>query len=165
MSNVFVVNSFADVKLKSSGGGGFSDGGVISQSVALKEAGGAPVTVEIAPPKGVNLGGVTMDSPDTQGEPGGVTGFNFDTVNPVDVEEYFVSADGTETLIFRFTPINPQTYDNVTDFFENGGILSYPNKLRYKLAQTQGKVLSPLPTARVLLKYALVLYDRPSDQG
>jgi len=158
--DVFVVNSFADVKLKSAGKGGFSDGGIESKSVMLKASVGSPaVNVDIAPPKGISYGGVTLGEPENQDEPNSVQAFNFDSVNDGIVTEYFVDGDGVETQTLQ-VPVAAATFESVGAFFEAGGVLTYPNKLRYKLTSAKPTLPSP-----VLLKYAVVLYDRPSDLG
>jgi hypothetical protein len=157
MADLFVVNAFSDLKIKSSGGGGFSDGGVINRSVALQESDEARVTVEIAPPPGVSYGPALFTSEGALGDAGPLV-VNFSTL-PVQVEEYFVSADGTETLLNQAV-VNAGEIGTTTLFFAASGILQYPNKLRYRLASTK----LPAPSDRVLLKYTLVEYDRPADQ-
>jgi hypothetical protein len=152
-SDIFAVPSFNDLKLKEAGQGGFSDGGIVSESVALMEVGGNPNTVEIAPPPGVVLGGVRLDFSE---DPAGVCVANFDA-NPVSINEYFVTEDGTEVLTQPST-VAGQAVNAVSAFFEGGGFLQYPNKLRYKIDKSN-------PTQRVLLKYTLMLFDRPADQG
>jgi hypothetical protein len=156
MANVFVVNAFDDLKLKSSGGGGFSDGGVVNESKALLEEGGSPVDVEIAPPPGEVYSGAGLGSVDGITETGSVSACNNNN-NSVDVAEYFVSEDGTETLLSN-TTVNDKSVATVTRYFEAGGRLQYPNKLRYRLGGKNN------PTKRVLLKYTLPRFDRPSDQ-
>ena len=158
MADLFVVNAFNDLKIKSSGGGGFSDGGVINRSVALQESGQTPVVVEIAPPPGVNYGPVFTQNDQEINDAGPVV-VNFDPTNPVNVEEYFVSADGTETLTDT-SSVGGGGVQPVSPFFQASGVLQYPNKLKYKLAP--GNL--PSPSARVLLKYCLTEFDRPADQ-
>lgn len=153
MSSVIsIFNVFTDLKKKSSKGGGFSDGGIVSGSVTLKVS--TPVT--IAPPKGLNWGGLALNpyGSSTSGPwaPGGVTVVNFDT-NQVTVEEYIVLEDGTEVLVGS-KAVSGEDHSGVSRAFATGFILSNPNKLRYKL------VANPAPTKRVLLKYALVEYDQ-----
>lgn len=158
-NTVFVTPSFGDLKQKSSGGGGFSDGGVINENIILKEAGGAPVVGEIAPPKGVVYSGVALGSVEATEEPGSVSVTNFGPTNNIEVQEYFVQEDGTEVFVNNFV-VNAQNIEGVSEYFESGGRLQYPNKLRYKLNPAKG----PFPAGRVTLKFTLKQFDRPSDQ-
>lgn len=161
MSNLFVVNAFVDLKQKSSGGGGFSDGGVINRSVALKEAGQSPVVVEIAPPPGVVYSGIDLDSQEGDVEPGSVVVLNFDAALDCAVTEFFVTEDGTEVPTAAPTNVLKGEISPIdSSYFGSAGLLQYPNKLRYKVAGKPG-----LPTGRVLLKYTVLQYDRPADQG
>jgi hypothetical protein len=154
-SQISIFNTFQDLKLKGSDGGGLSDGGIVSKSQTLKT--GAPVT--IAPPKGVNWGPLNI-APYQQGggnqTPGGAIIVNFDLTATANVEEYLVLEDGSEVLInTRAQP--PESAGPAGDFFLFGGIVNHPNKIRYKLVQSG---INPLPTKRVLIKYALVEYDQ-----
>ena len=157
--NVFVVNSFNDLKLKSSKGGGFSDGGVINETAVLKEADGPVQVVEIAPPQGEAWGSAVL-SFGGEAEAASVSGVNFSpTIDPT-VEEYFVKEDGSEVQINSVAlGVQPAAgIAGVSTFFEAGGVLQYPNKLRYKFKS------GSQPTERVLIKYTLKRFDRPSDQ-
>lgn len=151
-SNISIFNTSSDMKLKSSKGGGLSDGGIVSKSVSLTKS--SPVTIE--PPAGVNWGGLSLmpygSSYTDPYTPGGVVVVNFDS-NPVTVEEYLVLEDGSEALL-NSTMVSGQDHGGVGRAFANGYILSNPNKLRYKLAAGDN------PTKRVLLKYALIAFDQ-----
>jgi len=164
MSSLFVVNAFRDLKMKSSGGGGLSDGGVINRTVILKEAEQTEVVVEIAPPYGVAYAGIALRSP-SAAEPSGPALVNFGSgVGDVaECLEYFVAADGTEVATGGTSgSIGPQVVAGIGGgFFTFGGVLQYPNKLRYKLNPLKG----PSATGRLSLKYTLMQFDRPSDQG
>jgi len=151
---VSILNTSVDLKLKSSGKGGLSDGGIISYSQTLSAS--APVVV--APPKGVNWGGLELQpyGSDALKGPGGVTAVNFDLVNDAIVEEYLVLEDGSEVLLKQHA-VNGGNVVHVCRGFTDGLILSYPNSLKYKYVV----VTNPL-TARLLLKVALVEYDQPS---
>jgi hypothetical protein len=157
-----VFPSTQDLKIKAAGKGGISDGGVVcsSQTVA------AGANVVLAPPPGVNWGGITLTpAQKTAGTPGGVTAFNFDAVLAGKIEEYLVFEDGTKVLVGgAATDLTANTgvgsHSAVSPFFATGGILSHPNKLEYKLIA--GAV--GIPTARVLIKVSLIEYDQPSDQ-
>jgi hypothetical protein len=154
-TQVSILNTSVDLKLKSSGKGGLSDGGIISYSQTLSAS--APVV--IAPPKGVNWGGLQLQaygSAASDRGPGGVTAVNFDQSNDAIVEEYLVLEDGSEVLLFSH-PVPAGTIVHVCRAFTSGLILSYPNKLKYKYVVDE----DPL-TARLLLKVALVEYDQPS---
>jgi hypothetical protein len=157
-SLVSILNTSSDLKLKSSGGGGLSDGGIVSYSVSLTRS--APV--DITPPKGLNWGGLALSPYGSSGDdstnvPGGVLAVNFDPTNNADVEEYLVLEDGSEVLVAKHT-IPAGTYARACFSFNQGLVLSSLNKLRYK-------EVSQVPlTARLLLKVALVEYDQPSDQ-
>lgn len=162
MTTLFsVLPTFHDLKLKSSGKGGLSDGGCICRSDTLTTS----TPVVIAPPKGVNWGGITLTPDQKLGVPGGVTGWNFDATTTCKIEEYLVFEDGTEKLLGTSAALAVSTavgsHLNVSPFFAAGGILSYPNKLKYKLV-ADGQ--AALPTARVLVKSALIEYDQPSDE-
>jgi len=152
---VSILNTSVDLKLKSSGKGGLSDGGIISYSQTLSAS--APVV--IAPPKGVNWGGLQLQPYGSSGTlqgPGGVTAVNFDSVNDAIVEEYLVLEDGSEVLLKQH-PVPAGQIAQVCLGFVDGLILSYPNSLKYKYLMDK----NPL-TARLLLKVALVEYDQPS---
>lgn len=156
-----VLPTFHDLKMKSSGKGGLSDGGCICKSETV--TGSVPVVV--APPKGVNWGGITLSAEQRGSAPGGVTGWNFDAALNCKIEEYLVLEDGTEVLTGTATTLAKNTpevgsHKNVSLFFAAGGILSFPNKLKYKLIAGSGAI----PTGRVLIKTALVEYDQPSDE-
>jgi hypothetical protein len=155
-----VLPTFQDLKMKSAGKGGFSDGGIVNQTVTL--TGSVPVI--IAPPKGVNWGGITLTPGQRVGVPGGVTAFNFDTVNDCNITEYLVLEDGTEVATAAVVALTVNTgtgsHKNVSQFFKNNGVLSFPNKLKYVLTAKSAAV----PTARVIIKYSLVEYDQPSDE-
>ena len=158
MSDVFVVPAFMDLKLKQAGGGGFSDGGVVNESKVLKEENGNPVVVEVAPRIGEALTGIALES---ENGPAGVNAVNFSTeVVAIAVQEIFVEEDGTESVIGSQI-MGPLETQSVTNFFENGGVLQYPNKLRYRLDPDK----EPVPAGRVLLKYTLMRLDRPYDQS
>lgn len=160
MASLFVVGTFRDLKQKSSGKGGLSDGGVINRTVIIKEAGQSPVTVEIAPPPGVAYAGIMLRSP-AESDLAALALVNFDTVDPAQCYEYFVAADGTEVQLGQSDVTTAQTVGGFDSFFNIGGVLQYPNKLRYKLNPSKG----PAVVGRVLLKYTLMQFDRPSDQG
>ena len=158
MASLFVVPTFRDLKQKSSGKGGLSDGGVINRTVILTEAGQSPVTAEIAPPPGVVYAGVALRA---EPEPAALALVNFDMVNQAQCFEYFVTADGTEVKLGESGVAGPQTVEGFESFFNYGGVLQYPNKLRYKLNPLKG----PAVAGRISLKYTLMQFDRPSDQG
>jgi len=161
MASLFVVPTFRDLKQKSSGKGGLSDGGVINRTVILKEAGQSPVTVEIAPPPGVAYAGIMLRSP-AEGDLAALALVNFDTVDSAQCVEYFVTADGTEVELGQSDVAVAQTVEGFDEsFFHYGGVLQYPNKLRYKLNPSKG----PAVAGRISLKYTLMQFDRPSDQG
>lgn len=157
-NNLLLIPSFNDLKKKSSGGGGFSDGGVLCMRKTL----GAQAYVEIGPPPGVAWGGFNAQGDADNAR--SVAGVNFDTVSNVLVDEYFVAADGTQTHVGA-TPLAPKPgvgcVAAVSDYFSQGNILAFPNKLRYRLSQFQQ---DPLPTARVLLRVDVVEFDLPKDQ-
>jgi hypothetical protein len=157
-----VFPTFQDLKQKSSGKGGLSDGGCICKSDTLTSS----TPVVIAPPKGVNWGGIAISSEQRVSlVPGGVTGWNFDATTSCKVEEYLVFEDGTEVLTGAAAILAANTgitsHAHVSPFFAANGILSFPNKLKYKMV-ANGQ--AALPTARVLVKTALVEYDQPSDE-
>lgn len=158
------VPAFNDLKVKSSKGGGFSDGGVRCERLTLTSQG-----VEVGPPPGVAYGGFNA-----AGNPlnaNSVQAINFDTTTSVTVEEYFVREDGS-ALLTGSTPVGPNAsttnpalnesaVQSCSPFLNNGGILAFPNKLRYKLV-AYGQL--SLPTARVLLHFDTVEFDLPKDQ-
>jgi hypothetical protein len=160
MASLFVVPTFRDLKQKSSGKGGLSDGGVINRTVILKEAGQSPVTAEIAPPPGVVYAGVALRA---EPEPAALALVNFGSGmgDIAQCYEYFVTADGTEVKLGESDVAGPQTVEGFETFFSLGGVLQYPNKLRYKLNPFKG----PAVAGRISLKYTLMQFDRPSDQG
>jgi hypothetical protein len=165
--SVIVVPSFHDQKKKSSGGGGFSDGGVHCERLSL----GAQ-SVEVGPPPGVAWGGFNAAAIDL--EPASVQAVNFDPAISCGVEEYFVFEDGTEQLTGPATPVtanvsttnpslNAGAVASCSPYLKNGGVLAYPNKLRYKLILGYQQVA--LPTGRVLLHFDVAEFDLPKDQG
>jgi hypothetical protein len=162
MASLFVVPTFRDLKQKSSGKGGLSDGGVINRTVILKEAGQSAVTVEIAPPPGVAYAGLMLRNP-AEGEIAALALVNFSSGmgDIAQCFEYFVTADGTEVKLGESDVAGPQTVEGFETFFSLGGVLQYPNKLRYKLNPSKG----PAVAGRLSLKYTLMQFDRPSDQG
>lgn len=150
---VTIFPSFSDLKLKSSGGGGFSDGGVVSKSVTLTV--NAPVTLQ--PPPGVNWGGLCLAPYQDVMALGGVSVFNFDTGNNAEIEEYLVLEDGSEVLL-NTQAVLFGAHAAVSFAFTNGFVLAPQNKLRYKIKPPSDV------TGRILLKYVLLAYDQPSDQ-
>ena len=158
-TDVFLVNAFEDLKMKSSGGGGFSDGGVLNRSISFKEPGENPVVIEIAPPKGIVLSGVALGPFADLSGLNSVSVVNFGPTNNVSIQEFFVQEDGTEHF-FNSITVSALNVNGVSSYFGIGGKLQYPNMLRYKLLPIKG----PLPAGRVLLKYTLLQYDRPADQ-
>jgi hypothetical protein len=151
-SQISIFNTFQDLKLKGSGGGGLSDGGIVNRCQTLKV--GSPVT--IAPPKGVNWGPLSIGPYGYSPAPGGAFLVNFDQTANAYWEEYLVLEDGSEVLLDS-SFVGPAIHKAVGVFFINGGIVNNPNKIRYKLVQNG---MNPLPKKRVLLKYALVEYDQ-----
>jgi hypothetical protein len=158
---LLIVPSFQDQKKKSSGGGGFSDGGVRSQRLSLSAA-----TTEVGPPPGnawSGFGGQEDEQPSVQA-------INFATNAGCVVNEYFVSADGTErktgeTRVNKLTDadtLTPLAVRPCSPYLQGGGILAYPNKLRYRLTLGYGD--SVLPTGRVLLHFDVAEFDMPKDQ-
>lgn len=165
MSNLSVFPTFQDLKIKKAGKGGFSDGGVVNRSDTLTVS--APVV--LAPPPGVNWGGVTLNNPQrVSGVPGGVTGWNFDATVDCAISEYLVFEDGSEMLVDTAVVLDVNTgntsHAHVSPFFGANGILSYPNKLKYVLSANGSGTGHGIPTARVLIKSCLVEYDQPSDE-
>jgi len=162
---LLIVPSFQDQKKKSSGGGGFSDGGVRSQRLSLSAA-----TTEVGPPPGNAWSGFGGQEGEEQPS---VQAINFATNAGCVVNEYFVSADGTErktgeTQVDKYFPdvVTPAAVKACSPYLQGGGILAYPNKLRYRL--TLGSVGSipdtALPTGRVLLHFDVAEFDMPKDQ-
>lgn len=75
------------------------------------------------------------------------------------VNEYLIDENGVERFLEQSNPpIDPQTFGAVDqNFFEpNMTVLSYPCKLKYKLAD-------PQPAGRVLLMTAMMEFDKPKD--
>jgi hypothetical protein len=157
---LLIVPSFQDQKKKSSGGGGFSDGGVRSQRLSLSAA-----TTEVGPPPGNAWSGFGQ----SEDSLGSVQAINFSTNAGCTVNEYFVSADGTErftgpTLVaaYMLDTLTPAAVQPCSPYLQNGGILAYPNKLRYRLTLGYGDLV--LPTGRVLLHFDVAEFDMPKDQ-
>jgi hypothetical protein len=166
---LIVVPAIHDLKKKSSGGGGFSDGGVLCKRLALSAQ-----STEVGPPPGIawcgfNAAGVELD-------PSSVQAINFDPVIPVSVTEYFVFEDGSEqatgpaiALTAALGNVSFDASDNVdaakscSPFLDSGGVLAYPNKLRYRLSL--GYQAQTLPTKKVLLHFDVAEFDLPSDQA
>ena len=164
-SPVLVVPAFHDQKMKSSRGGGFSDGGVHVERLTLTAQG-----VVVGPPPGVAWGGFTGGGEVDQ-EPASVQAINFDALLGVQVEEYFVLADGSEKLVGTTSLTNcPNTSPALNAdaakpcslFLGQGGVLAYPNKLRYRIIP--GLSEPSLPSGRVLLHFDVVEFDLPGDQ-
>jgi hypothetical protein len=151
-SLISIFNTFQDLKLKSSGGGGLSDGGIICRSQTLSTS--SPVVIE--PPKGVNWGGSLAPYGISALLPGGVILLNFDATAEAFWEEYMVLEDGSEVFLETGSVV-AGAHSGIGVYFQNGGVLNNPNKLKYKLVQNG---TMPLPTKRILLKYALVEYDQ-----
>lgn len=145
--------SFHDLKKRNAHSGGFSDGGVLCISQPLSSS-----PVDLAPVPGTCLGGFSVPAG------AGILSdsdacaliMNFDLDDPVIVEVYMVHEDGSTKKLYE--------YDVAANSVEPaplaGLVLTYPNKLRYKLVASSGY---SLPTGRVLLKAALVEYDKPRD--
>jgi len=99
-----------------------------------------------------------------------VQAINFATNAGCVVSEYFVSADGTErktgeTQVDKLTnadTLTPLAVRPCSPYLQGGGILAYPNKLRYRLTLGYGD--SVLPTGRVLLHFDVAEFDMPKDQ-
>lgn len=151
-NSIKVFNSFSDLKVKVAGGGGFSDGGVVCGSTPITSS----TVVEIAPPKGINWGGLSLVPYSLNRAAGGVIAVNFDTVNDVTIKEYLVLEDGTEVETGDVT-VTAGSIVSVTSFFAAGGVLNNPNKLRYKASAVEKGVF---PTKRVLIKHTLVEFDQ-----
>lgn len=152
--DVLLVASYLDLKQKSAGKGGFSDGGVKSESVALLEKDGSPQVVEIAPPPGVCYGRSSLLGEEVANS---VSLFNFDKIQNVAVREFFVTKDGEEIATGAPSQVNANSTYAFEDYFSKGAILQHPNKLRYKV-----EVKGDNPNDRVLLKYTVVEYDEPA---
>ena len=160
-----IIPAFHDQKKKSSGGGGFSDGGVICERLSLGSQ-----AVEVGPPPGIAYGAFNAAGIDLA--PASVQAINFDTTVTCEVEEYFVFADGSQRLTGSTSlganasltdpSANAAAVASCSPFLRDGGVLAYPNKLRYKLALGYGE--SALPTGRVLLHFDVAEFDLPKDQ-
>lgn len=169
MPTVNVLLAFNDLKKKSSGGGGFSDGGVLCERRTLSAQ-----PVELGPPPGVAWGGFTASGFPTTAP--SVQAINFDPAISVGVEEYFVFADGTQKLVGvtqvgvnlsdTDASLNASAVQACSKYLSNGGVLAYPNKLRYKLVLGTGgeSPETTLPTQRVLLHFDVQEFDIPKDQ-
>jgi len=163
--SILVLPAFHDQKKKSSKGGGFSDGGVHCERLTL-----GSTAVEVGPPPGVAYAGFNAAAIDLA--PASVQAINFDDTIGVGVEEYLVLADGTQKLVgtTQLTAATATTNpaDNAgavascSPYLKNGGVLAYPNKLRYKLVIGYQQVA--LPTKRVLLHFDVAEFDLPKDQ-
>lgn len=162
---ITILPAFNDLKKKSKGGGGFSDGGVHCERHTLGSA-----AVEVGPPPGVAWGGFSAS--DTPFTPASVQAINFDPAIPVTVEEYFVFEDGSQQKTGEVTctanvsgtdpTLNAGAVQPCSPYLEGGGILKYPNKLRYKLVTAVSE--AALPTGRVLLHFDVSEFDIPGDQ-
>jgi hypothetical protein len=163
-----VVPAIHDLKKKSSGGGGFSDGGVLCKRLALSAQ-----STEVGPPPGVAWAG--FNAAGVELNPASVQAINFDPAIPVKVTEYFVFEDGSEKatgpaidLTAALGNVSLDSDDNVdaakscSPYLESGGVLAYPNKLRYRLSL--GYAALTLPTKKVLLHFDVAEFDLPPDQ-
>lgn len=160
-----ILPAFNDLKKKSKGGGGFSDGGVHCERHTLSST-----PVEAGPPPGVAWGGFSASN--TPFNPSSVQAINFDPAVSVTVEEYLVFEDGTQQKTGEVTctpnisttdpTLNDGAVQSCSPYLSAGGILAYPNKLRYKLVTAVSE--QALPAGRVLLHFDVSEFDVPSDQ-
>jgi hypothetical protein len=154
--------------MKSSGGGGISDGGVLCERASLSQQ-----NTIFGPSAGTAWGGFNAAGVELM--PASVQAINFDTDIGVNVEEYLILENGTELKtgeVFLDAQVgsppsgppddNAEAVKACSPFFEGGGILAYPNKLAYRLSMGYGE--TELPSARVLLHFDVVEYDLPKDQ-
>jgi hypothetical protein len=146
-------------KPKPSGGGGLSDGNVVTVRATLTSTG-----VEIGPPPGKAWGGAvfggTADS-SLPFRPGFNVGhFGAVADNPASVLEYLVDEAGQEYFLAGTVGIAPQSFKLIgtTLFGGSMGLLAYPNKWRVKL-----EAAGPQPKGRVMLLVTAQEYDLPAD--
>jgi hypothetical protein len=151
---VYAVPAFHDLKRKRGGGGGLSDGNVVSIREDL-----AVNSVEFGPPKGkcwqmicdASRGAVLDDLP---GVPGAYV--NFGTNTP-DVNEALVLPDGTAIAVTTETGVAATTIasDALQSWGADGFILSYPMKVRLSLTEASN--------VRFYAALAFAEFDLPKD--
>jgi hypothetical protein len=160
---VYALPFQVDLKIKSSGIGGFSDGGVKCLRRDLKIS--TPF-VDVGPTPGKSWRSFELSALATAS--GSICIANFGLTTAVDITESVLLEDGTVLPpSIPATTISAGSIQRIAaSVFAGdtlGGILSYPNKLRYRLAATSG---SPpvAPSGRVLLMILVMELDQLKDE-
>lgn len=167
-ATVFLPTTDLKRKPKPSGGGGASDGNVITVRGTVTSQG-----LLIGPPPGRAWGGVSPGASLGINAPFSVklAHFGAETDEPVNVKEYIVTPDGTEYFSSDFQSfglgldyLEPQSFGALGFPFVLGGYLAYPNKWLLKLdpAVVDGSPVA-LPQGRIQLLATLQEFDLPAD--
>lgn len=166
---VYAMPFLLDVKTKSSGVGGFTDGGCKCLRRDLTGQNLAALSVDVGPGPGKAWRSIILAP--TAGASGSVCVMNKGTV-PVDVTESFVNEDGTVIGTGAVSTIPGGSIEDIANAGGSsvfagqtvGGTISYPNKLRYTLAPTNSTSTHDAPNGRVMLMLLVMEFDLAKDE-
>lgn len=154
-----------DVKTKSSGVGGFTDGGCKCIKRDLTGPNLQPLSVDVGPDPGKAWRSIVIAAL-AQNSSSVVVANN--GTNSVDVVESVVLEDGTALGPFQINTITPKTLDRLLNSVFSGGslggVISFPNKLRYTLNPLNTSSPAVAPNGRVVLKLLVMEFDLLQDE-
>ena len=154
-----------DVKTKSSGVGGFTDGGCKCIKRDLTGPNFQALSVDVGPDPGKAWRSIVIAALAQQSS--SVVVVNNGT-NHVTVNESVVLEDGTVLGPFTDNDVTPKTLDRLQNSVFSGGslggVLSYPNKLRYTLQPLATSSPLVAPNGRVVLKLLVMEFDLLQDE-
>lgn len=156
-----------DVKTKSSGVGGFTDGGCkcVKKDLTGPGPGFQALSVDVGPDPGKAWRSIILASLASQSS--SVVVVNNGTVDVL-VNESVVLEDGTVLGPNTDNDIALKTLDRIQfSVFSGqalGGVIAYPNKLRYTLKPLNNDQTPAAPNGRVVLKLLVMEFDLLQDE-